>query len=64
VVTEVITLTPSELRRRASRLNRELVTSTSRPVTIERLREEYGLTRREAAELRRQVVTPEGGERS
>lgn len=57
VVTEVITLTPSELRRRASRLNRELVTSTNRPVTIERLREEYGLTRREATDLRRQVVT-------
>jgi hypothetical protein len=64
VVTEVITLTPSELLRRARKLNRELVTSTNRPVTIERLREEYGLTRREAAELRRQVVTPEGGERS
>lgn len=57
VVTEVITLTPSELRRRASKLNRELVASTNRPVTIDRLREEYGLTRREAAELRRQVVT-------
>lgn len=64
VVTEVITLTPSELRRRAARLNRELVTSTNRPVTIERLREEYGLTRREATELRRQVVTPTDGERS
>jgi hypothetical protein len=57
VVTEVVTLTPSELRRRASKLNRELVASTNRPVTIERLREEYGLSRREAAELRRQVVT-------
>jgi len=57
VVTEVIALTPSELRRRASRLNRELVASTNRPVTIERLREEYGLSRREAAELRREVVT-------
>lgn len=64
VVTEVVTLTPAELRRRASRLNRELVTSTTRTVTIDRLREEFGLTRREAAELRRQVVTPEGGERS
>ncbi|MFJ4623042.1 hypothetical protein [Streptomyces sp. NPDC088812] len=57
VVTEVIALTPSELRRRASKLNRELVASTNRPVTIERLREEYGLSRREAAELRREVVT-------
>lgn len=57
VVTEVITLTPSELRRRASKLNRELVASTNRPVTIERLREEYNLSRREAADLRREVVT-------
>jgi hypothetical protein len=56
VVTEVVTLTPSELRRRASKLNRELVASTNRPVTIERLREEYHLSRREAAELRREVV--------
>lgn len=64
VVTEVVTLTPAELRRRASRLNRELVTSTTRTVTIDRLRDEFGLTRREAAELRRQVVTPEAGERS
>ncbi|MEH0637288.1 hypothetical protein QBA35_28855 [Streptomyces bottropensis] len=57
VVTEVVTLTPSELRRRAAKLNRELVTSTGRPVTIDRLRDEYGLSRREAAELRREVVT-------
>lgn len=56
VVTEVVTLTPSELRRRASKLNRELVTSTGRPVTIDRLRDEYGLSRREATELRREVV--------
>jgi hypothetical protein len=64
VVTEVVALTPSELCRRARRLNREVVTSTTRPVTIDRLREEYGLTRREAAELRRQVVTPKEGNRS
>jgi hypothetical protein len=57
VVTQVIALTPSELRRRASKLNRELVASTGRQVTIDRLREEYGLSRREAAELRREVVT-------
>lgn len=56
VVTEVVTLTPSELRRRASKLNRELVTSTNRPVTIDRLRDEFNLSRREAAELRREVV--------
>jgi hypothetical protein len=56
VVTKVVALTPSELRRRASKLNRELVASTGRPVTIDRLREEYNLSRREAAELRREVV--------
>lgn len=64
VVTEVVTLTPSELRRRASKLNRELVTSTGRQVTIDRLREEFNLSRREAAELRRQVVTSEPEVRS
>jgi hypothetical protein len=57
VVTQVVALTPSELRRRASKLNRELVASTGRQVTIDRLREEYGLSRREAAELRREVVS-------
>ncbi|MFD0434766.1 DUF2637 domain-containing protein [Streptomyces chartreusis] len=56
VVTEVVTLTPSELRRRASKLNRELVASTNRQVTIDRLRDEFGLSRREATELRREVV--------
>ncbi|MBO7938963.1 hypothetical protein JTP77_024005 [Streptomyces sp. S9] len=57
VVTEVVTLTPAELRRRASKLNRELVTSTGRPVTIDQLRDEFGLSRRDAAELRREVVS-------
>ncbi|MDG9705526.1 hypothetical protein [Streptomyces sp. DH37] len=61
VVTEVVTLTPAELRKRARALNREVVRSTGRPVTIARLREEYGLSRREATELRREVV---GEERS
>ncbi|MBM7091052.1 hypothetical protein JTP67_21410 [Streptomyces sp. S12] len=56
VVTEVIALTPSELRRKARSLNRQVVRSTNRPVTIDRLREEFGLSRREAAELRREVV--------
>lgn len=56
VVTKVVTLTPSELRRRASKLNREVVASTNRPVTIDRLREEFNLSRREATELRREVV--------
>ncbi|MEV7387590.1 hypothetical protein [Streptomyces sp. NPDC091215] len=64
VVTETITITPSELHRRAFRLNREVVASTNRPVTIERLREEFGISRREATELRRLLVTPTGGERS
>lgn len=61
VVTEVVTLTPSDLRREARKLNRRLVTETNRPVTIDRLREEFSLSRREATELRREVV---GGERS
>lgn len=56
VVTEVIALTPSELRRKARSLNRQVVRSTNRPVTIDRLREEFGLSRREATELRREVV--------
>lgn len=57
VVTEVIAVSPSELRRKARSLNRQVVRSTNRPVTIDRLREEFGLSRREAAELRREVVT-------
>ncbi|GAA3617457.1 hypothetical protein ACG5V6_14920 [Streptomyces chitinivorans] len=61
VVTEVVTLTPAELRKRARALNREVVRSTGRPVTIAKLREEYGLSRREATELRREVL---GEERS
>jgi len=61
VVTETIVRTPSELRREARKLNRRLVSETGRSVTIDRLREEFGLSRREATELRREVV---GGERS
>lgn len=56
VVTEVIALTPSELRRKARSLNREAVRSTKRPVTIKALQDELGLSRREATELRREVV--------
>lgn len=56
VVTVPVTITPTELRRQARKLNREVVTATGKPVTIERLREEYGLSRREATELRRDVV--------
>ncbi|MFF3911559.1 hypothetical protein ACFYZJ_37785 [Streptomyces sp. NPDC001848] len=60
VVTETITVTPAELRRQARRLNREALRSTSRPVTIKALQDELGLSRREATDLRREIV---GGER-
>ncbi|MEH0553411.1 DUF2637 domain-containing protein [Streptomyces sp. B21-101] len=60
VVTEVITLTPSELRRQARKMHRQVVTSTNRPVTIKALQDEFGLSRREATKLRAEVV----GERS
>ncbi|MGW1808235.1 hypothetical protein [Streptomyces sp. NPDC002078] len=60
VVTEVITLTPAELRRKARSLNAQAVRSTRRPVTIKTLQDELGLSRRDATELRREVV----GERS
>ncbi|MFF8793357.1 DUF2637 domain-containing protein [Streptomyces globisporus] len=56
VVTVPVTLTPSELRKQARALNRELVRDTGRSVTIERLRDEYGLSRRDATELRRHIV--------
>ncbi|MFF3912697.1 hypothetical protein ACFYZB_04300 [Streptomyces sp. NPDC001852] len=61
VVTATVTITPSELRRRARKLNREAVRSTNRPVTIQKLQDELGLSRREATELRREIT---GGERS
>ncbi|MET8172830.1 DUF2637 domain-containing protein [Streptomyces clavifer] len=56
VVTVPVTITPSELRKQARALNRQVVTETGRSVTIERLREEYGLSRRDATDLRRHVV--------
>jgi hypothetical protein len=56
VVTQVIALTPAELRREARKLNRQAVRSTNRPVTIKTLQDELGLSRREATELRREVV--------
>ncbi|MFM9790138.1 DUF2637 domain-containing protein [Streptomyces turgidiscabies] len=56
VVTESLTLTPSDLRRKARSLQREAVRSTRRPVTIKTLQDELGLSRREATELRREVV--------
>ncbi|MFI1376878.1 DUF2637 domain-containing protein [Streptomyces longwoodensis] len=57
VVTEVVALTPSELRRKARALHRQAVRSTNRPVTIKTLQDELGLSRREATDLRREVVT-------
>lgn len=56
VVTVPVTITPAELRRQARRLNRELVTTTNKPVTIDQLRDRFGLSRREATDLRREVV--------
>jgi hypothetical protein len=64
VVTEVVTLTPGELLKRAQRLDRERSSSSGRHVTISQLQDEFGLSRREAADLRRLVVTPTGGDRS
>jgi len=57
VVTQVIALTPSELRRKARRMHRLAVMATRRPVTIQALQDEFGLSRREATELRREVVS-------
>lgn len=56
VVTEVVTLTPAELRKRALKLHRQVVTETGRSVTIDHLRTELGLSRRVATELRREIV--------
>ncbi|NUK72122.1 DUF2637 domain-containing protein [Streptomyces lunaelactis] len=56
VVTEVVTRTPADLRRDARRLNRQVVRSGGRGVTIDQLRDEFGLSRREATDLRREVV--------
>ena len=56
VVTEQIALTPTDLRKKARTLHRQVVRSGGRGVTIDQLREEFGLSRREATELRRDVV--------
>ncbi|WP_327268791.1 hypothetical protein OG233_14035 [Streptomyces sp. NBC_01218] len=61
VVTVPVTITPSELRKQARALNRQVVRDTNRPVTTARLQEEYGLSRRDATDLRREIV---GGGRS
>ncbi|WP_328449848.1 hypothetical protein OG780_19290 [Streptomyces sp. NBC_00386] len=60
VVTQVIALTPGELLKRAQRLDRDRSSTAGRRVTIAQLQDEFGLSRREATDLRRQVVTPEG----
>jgi len=56
VVTATVTITPSELRRQGRRLHREAVRSTNRPVTIKTLQDELGLSRREATDLRREIL--------
>ncbi|MFE5200008.1 DUF2637 domain-containing protein [Streptomyces sp. NPDC056601] len=56
MVTEVVTLTPADLRRKARSLHADAVRSTRRPVTIKTLQDELGLSRRDATELRREVV--------
>lgn len=61
VVTEQIGLNPTELRRQARQLHNKVVKSGGRGVTIDQLRDEFGLSRREATELRRTVV---GGDQS
>jgi hypothetical protein len=60
VVTEVVTITPGELLKRAQRFDRDRSSSTGRHVTIAQLQDEFNLSRREATDLRRQVVTTEG----
>ncbi|WP_411088320.1 hypothetical protein [Streptomyces sp. 061-3] len=57
VVTEAIGLNPTELRRQARQLHNKVVKSGGRGVTIDQLRDEFGLSRREATELRRTVVS-------
>ncbi|MEU6706514.1 DUF2637 domain-containing protein [Streptomyces wuyuanensis] len=59
VVTEQITVTPSDLRRKARALHRQVVRSGGRGVTIDQLRDTFGLSRREATDLRREVVMAE-----
>ncbi|MEU6705748.1 DUF2637 domain-containing protein [Streptomyces wuyuanensis] len=57
MVTESMSLTPNDLRRKARTMHRQVVSSGGRGVTIDQLRESFGLSRREAACLRREVVT-------
>lgn len=61
VVTVEVTLSPAELRKRARKFAREVASADGKPVTIDQLREKFGLSRREGTELWRQVA---GGTRS
>ncbi|MFE4311516.1 DUF2637 domain-containing protein [Streptomyces sp. NPDC056891] len=61
VVTQQVTITPVELRRRARTLHRKVVREGGRAVTVDQLRDEFGLSRREATALRREVVTEPAG---
>lgn len=56
LVTEPVVITPSDLRRQAARFNKEVVGQTGKPVTIKQLQGAMHLSRREATELRREVV--------
>jgi hypothetical protein len=52
----VVVTTPAELRKQARKLNAQLVRDTNRQVTIDQLREEFNLSRRDAATLRREIL--------
>jgi hypothetical protein len=52
-----LVVTPADLRRKVAKLNREAVTRTGRPVTIGTIRNDLGVSRRDAASLRREVVS-------
>lgn len=61
VVTQLVTppaskMTDTEIRKEARRLNRQAEKDTGRPVTIDTLRTELGLSRRDATNLRREII--------
>jgi hypothetical protein len=61
VVTSAVTpttnaMTEAEIRKAARGLNRQAMKDTGRPVTIDRLRAELGLSRRDATALRRTIL--------
>lgn len=53
---EVRPIDPAGLRRAARRLHRKAVARTGRPITIDELRTKFGLSRRDAITLRREIV--------